>query len=872
MSRISIVGLLLVAATEAGCLYPALKNGAGGADASGGSAAGSTAGATGSGGKGGSASGGKGGSASGGAAGASSGGKGGSAVGAAGASGTSGQGGSNDAGVRDAPVSPPDVSAGSGGTSAGGRSTGGTSNIGGTSTGGTSSTGGSGGSSSGAGPNCPALPDPANGTVLAPATTRGSTAVYSCDTGYNLSGSKTRTCQPDGTWNVAEPSCTIVDCGALGNPTNGTATVTTTTYGSTAAYSCNTGFGLAGTSPRTCQADATWSGTAPTCSPADCPTAPSPSNGKVTTSGTSFGSTATYSCNPGYNLSSTAGRTCLADGTWSGTTPGCTPVDCGLPPGLGYTGSVSSSATIYGSTATYTCSQGYSMTGAKTRTCQTDGTWSGTIPSCNVVDCGGAPNLSNATSSTTGTTYNSIVTYTCKTGYSMVGNPTRTCLADGTWSTPAPACAVVMLSLTIGKSGHGTGTVKSDTGDISCAASCPGVSASYAYGTNITLTATADTSTGQQFMGWTTTPNFTSCTDKVTSSCSFAINQDTMLSANFSPPPNYMFTTSKTYPVNLGGAAAADNICNQVAAAASLPGRYVAWLSTSTSSALSRLNGASGWVRPDGKPFLNSVADLLFSKVFYPPRLDESGHDLGTDQTAVMTNTYVDGAADTEEGLTNCGDFTSNVYDSKSLMAGLPSLASAMFTCQTSMSCAEQGRLYCFGIDRQAQIAVIPANGRYAFTTNAGWIPGGGIASADTLCQSEAATANLPGNYHALLAQSTASAASRFATNGLPWIRTDGIPITQTASAFFSTSLFDAPPSVGADKSSYWGNSLVWSGAPTPTTSGAAVVNCNDWTSASASLLGEAGSIHQSVTDRFFNGYGGVSCNIFYGHLLCLQD
>jgi hypothetical protein len=515
------------------------------------------------------------------------------------------------------------------------------------------------------------------------------------------------------------------------------------------------------------------------------------------------------------------------------------------------------------------------MTGAKTRICQADGTWSGTMPSCTVVDCGAAPNLANAIFTTTGTTYNSTVTYTCKTGYSMVGTPTRTCLTDGTWSTPAPSCAVVMLSLTIGKSGHGTGTVKSATGDISCAASCPGVSASYAYGTNITLTATADTGTGQQFMGWTTTPNFTSCTDKVTSSCSFTINQDTTLSANFSPSPNYMFTTSKTYPVNLGGAAAADKICNQVAAAASpkLPGIYVAWLSTSTSSALSRLNGASGWVRPDGKPFLNNVADLVPGKVFYPPRLDESGHDLGTDQTAVMTNTYADGAASTQEGSTNCGDFTSNVYDSKWLMAGLPSLASASFSYQTTMSCAEQGRLYCFGIDRQAQIAVIPANGRYAFTTTAAWIPNGGIASADTLCQGEATAARLPGTYHALLAQSAASAASRFTTNGLPWIRTDGIPVTQTASAFFSTSVFDAPPSVNADQSVYWGNSLVWSGAPTPTTSGAAVINCNNWTSASDSLLGEGGTIHQSVTDKFFNGFtGGVSCSAFWGHILCLQD
>jgi len=57
-----------------------------------------------------------------------------------------------------------------------------------------------------------------------------------------------------------------VDCGGLPSPANGQVDTGTTTFGSTAAYSCNNGYTLSGSAMRNCLADATWSGTKPTCS------------------------------------------------------------------------------------------------------------------------------------------------------------------------------------------------------------------------------------------------------------------------------------------------------------------------------------------------------------------------------------------------------------------------------------------------------------------------------------------------------------------------------------------------------------------------------------------------------------------------------
>ena len=58
---------------------------------------------------------------------------------------------------------------------------------------------------------------------------------------------------------------TAVDCGNLTDPANGQVDHTAGTFGQTAIYSCNTGYNLVGDSTRTCQATGEWSQSAPTC-------------------------------------------------------------------------------------------------------------------------------------------------------------------------------------------------------------------------------------------------------------------------------------------------------------------------------------------------------------------------------------------------------------------------------------------------------------------------------------------------------------------------------------------------------------------------------------------------------------------------------
>lgn len=56
------------------------------------------------------------------------------------------------------------------------------------------------------------------------------------------------------------------------------------------------------------------------------------------------------------------------------------------------------------------------------------------------VDCGMPEDISNGMVTVDSTVYDSNATYTCNSGYVLVGLAVRVCEADGSWSNAAPAC------------------------------------------------------------------------------------------------------------------------------------------------------------------------------------------------------------------------------------------------------------------------------------------------------------------------------------------------------------------------------------------------------------------------------------------------
>jgi len=311
-------------------------------------------------------------------------------------------------------------------------------------TGGAAGSGGVGGTDSGgieAGispTECPVVNGPTNGIVSATVRTPGSTAHYSCDMGFNLTGLANRTCQVNGSWSDAAPTCSPVDCGPPPTLTGGTVEATVTTFNATAKYTCPIGTSTADALTSSCQSDGQWSAPAPTCTIVSCADLANPTEGTVTIGARTYQSTASYACLPGHTLTGDASRTCQADGKWSGAAPTCPPVNCGAlsNPTAGF---VSAPVATYDATATYSCTTGHALSSSATRKCQADGKWSGTAPTCEI-NCGQPDLPPRGGANVTTTVPQSTAYYYCKAGLQLFGNSTTTCQSDGTWSNTPPTC------------------------------------------------------------------------------------------------------------------------------------------------------------------------------------------------------------------------------------------------------------------------------------------------------------------------------------------------------------------------------------------------------------------------------------------------
>jgi hypothetical protein len=283
-------------------------------------------------------------------------------------------------------------------------------------------------------------------------------------------------------------------------------------------------------------------------------------------------------------------------------------------------------------------------------------------------------------------------------------------------------------------------------------------------------------------------------------------------------PTNVMFVTSTThlpttFNVDLSGG---DAICAARAADAGLTDTFVAFLATDTNPASARLSGKRGWVRSDGSPFADTVADLQSAKIFNPPCLDETGSQIGAaERVAVgVPNTVFD-----------CAHYTDPTLR---VETGDPYFVSGTWQDGGNLSCSQALHVYCFGMTNDAPLVVTPQAGRRAFVSVQSFTPGGGLAAADAVCASDAQLAGLSGTFLALLATSTAGATARFSLTGPTWVRMDGIPIAPTPLAFATNQWTTA---IAVTAAGAYVDVEVF-GAFSLSAASSQMSTCNDWTDA----------------------------------------
>ncbi|KAK6172324.1 hypothetical protein SNE40_016008 [Patella caerulea] len=193
---------------------------------------------------------------------------------------------------------------------------------------------------------------------------------------------------------------------------------------------------------RKCLPSGEWDGEDLDCEANSCPALSRPDNGAVMYLSLDIGSTATYICFEGYMVSfGDTSRTCQTNGQWSGLEPTCETIKCPQPEPVDHSFMVVGS-NEYNTYVTYTCyPYYYAIKGNLDRRCTVAAVWDGSLPFCAEIICPTPLPKNRAIPRFTGLKFKDTVSYECEVGTSLSsGNQTRTCNDQAVWSGEDPVC------------------------------------------------------------------------------------------------------------------------------------------------------------------------------------------------------------------------------------------------------------------------------------------------------------------------------------------------------------------------------------------------------------------------------------------------
>ncbi|NWR79181.1 CR1 protein, partial [Centropus unirufus] len=134
-----------------------------------------------------------------------------------------------------------------------------------------------------------------------------------------------------------------------------------------------------------------------------------------------------YRCRPGYRMApgKSAMVTCLSNSEWSADPNFCIEKSC-PPPEIENGNFESATDLLFGATVTYTCNTGYRLVGASSAQCVVTGnevSWDN-IPYCTIIPCSPPPAIENGQyfDSNRDFVFASSVTYSCNQGFSLIGD------------------------------------------------------------------------------------------------------------------------------------------------------------------------------------------------------------------------------------------------------------------------------------------------------------------------------------------------------------------------------------------------------------------------------------------------------------------
>ncbi|XP_017883108.1 uncharacterized protein LOC108626764 [Ceratina calcarata] len=302
---------------------------------------------------------------------------------------------------------------------------------------------------------CPTLPTIQHGVMTVTGRYFGDRARYTCDPDYFTVGLTERTCRADGNWSGTSPSCKKDPTSFCSQPPkvknarhNALVEQTTFDLDSDVQYFCDYGYTTSGIKKARCllmNKLASWFGPDITCEPQDCGAPADIANGWHAGECYTYNCRVSYHCADGYELVGKAEKLCLANGTWiPKESPQCvqlTTVECPKPENP-VNGTAVYTSYAYNSIVSYECRYGYTVVGAATRRCGADRKWTGKAPICQEIDCGSPGVLYNGwiENIERGTGLGTSIIFRCNDHMKLEGNTSSVCQIDGKWRYPLPQC------------------------------------------------------------------------------------------------------------------------------------------------------------------------------------------------------------------------------------------------------------------------------------------------------------------------------------------------------------------------------------------------------------------------------------------------
>lgn len=302
---------------------------------------------------------------------------------------------------------------------------------------------------------CPALNEIDHGTMTVTGRFFGDRAHYTCDPDYYTVGLVDRSCRADGHWTGTTPSCKKDSSSFCSQPPkvknarhNALAEQTSFDLDSVIQYFCNHGYVTTGVKKAKClvmEGVASWFGPDINCELQNCGSPADIANGWHAGECYTYDCRVSYHCADGYELVGKAEKLCLADGSWTPEeSPQCvqvTSVQCPKPENP-VNGKAVYTSFAYNSIVSYECNYGFTVVGAATRRCGADRKWTGKTPTCQEINCGSPGVLYNGWIETVeaGMGLGASIIFRCNDHMKLEGNTSSVCQNDGKWRYPLPQC------------------------------------------------------------------------------------------------------------------------------------------------------------------------------------------------------------------------------------------------------------------------------------------------------------------------------------------------------------------------------------------------------------------------------------------------